>query len=234
MQSQGSAGPSLFRFNRVSMISGAVCLLGTSLTAIAGPDWLESGDAGPTVGTAQVTAGVGQLRTIAGQLSLGVGGGDLEDLYIVSVTDPANFRIDLLNANFDSVLYLFNLTQANEAFGLLANDNSGEGFSPVLTPVATDGTGAQVSSPGIYAIAVCGAGRRPVSINGNIFTFASAVEVSGPDGPGGLNPLSGWQGTGQVGSYVYELEGTGFAIVPAPGAVALSLAGGVIMLRRRR
>lgn len=139
-----------------------------------------------------------------------------------------------MTANFDAQAFLFNVTIPGEAFGLLANDNTALGNLPAFGNVATDGTGAAVNLPGVYALAISGAGRNPVSINGNLFNYANPTEVSGPDGPGGLNPHNGWTGSGPVGSYSIVLGGSEFYDVPSPGVLTVLALAGLCGSRRRR
>lgn len=220
-----------------AIVGGACAVVVCSGSALAGPDWIENGDAGPLIGNAQRTLGSGQLNSISGSLSLGFGlggGNDLEDMYLIQVLDPVNFSMTISGADFDPQIFIFNVTEPGEAFGLLGNLDSTESDIPFLGPQSNDGTGAQISLPGVYAVAISGAGRLPVSLGGEIFDFRSPTEISGPDGPGGLNPHNGWIGDGEVGSYTVEIEGGGFYDVPGPGGLPvlalMALAGG----RRRR
>jgi uncharacterized protein (TIGR03382 family) len=130
---------------------------------------------------------------------------------------------------------VFNITLAGGGLGLLANDNANAGTTdPILTNLSTDGSNAVLDLPGLYAIAVAGAGRSPISNSGLIFDFADPTEISGADGPGGLLRHTGWIGEGAVGDYAVELEGISFAKVPAPGAAAVLGMGALAMQRRRR
>lgn len=217
----------------------AICTLaGVSAPAFAGPDWVELGDAGSGVFTAQVPLrpiGVTRLGTISGRLGNAVIGEDFEDLYYINVLEPLEFTLTTGNADFDPVLYLFSLTVNNELFGRLANDNAnGETNIPMLMSMSNDGTGVVITQPGDYVIAIAGAGRVPVSRTGPIFDIESPTEVSGPDGVGGLNPLEGWTGVGQTGSYRVELTSTDFPATPTPGAAGLMIPAGILLLRRRR
>lgn len=201
--------------------------------AVAGPDWTEEGDAGSFAGDAQIPAGNGQIRSLTGRL--GVRGGiDFEDMYLIGVDDPGQFSLTILNTDFDAVLYMFHFTQAGAALGLLANDNRDEeSILPRLVGMATDGTGVTLDLPGDYLVAVCGAGRRPVSATGAIFSFETSFEVSGADGPGGLNRHIGWEGEGATGDYRIDMTGTVFPRIPAPGTAALLCLGGLLGHRRR-
>lgn len=221
------------------MRSSVVCTLlagiaALSPIALAGPDWIEDGDAGSTLGEAQVVVGVGQLSKIIGSLGSALGDPDYEDMYLIRVISPTTFRFDLSDAGFDTQVWLFNVTQANEAFGLLANDDTVEGPQSVLTNTATDSTGAMLTQPGIYALAISGAGRVPVSRTGLIYHFTNSTEISGPDGPGGLNPHSGWVGEGVTGEYRIDLIGCDFVAVPAPGVGLIAGAALLVGTRRRR
>jgi hypothetical protein len=224
------------------LVKNARLIVALSLSAIpsmalAGPDWVEGGtDAGSTVSAAQVILGTGQLRTLAGSLSEGFGRPDYEDMYLIRITDPAEFSFTLVTAQFNASMYLFNVTQANEAFGLLGNlDSSAEDFRPRLTFAATDGTGASVNNPGVYALVITSNGWRPTSGGGQIFSFGEdAGEISGPDGPGAARPHTGWTGTGTSGIYSVEIEGATFVDVPTPGVASVGLVAIVAAARRRR
>lgn len=210
-------------------------LSGASGVALAGPDWVEQGDAGATFTSAQRILGVGEIHSIAGTLSEGLLDPDFEDVYLLRITQPTAFSFDFRLANFDCQAWLFNVTQANELFGLLANnDVNGNAAWSLIAGPSTDGTLAQVSQPGVYAIAITGAGRVPVSRTGNIFAFETSTEVSGPDGEGGINPLQGWAGDGQTGTYTIMTQGTEFFDVPAPGVAGVLLGGFGLVSRRRR
>ncbi len=208
-------------------------------TALAGPDWLELGDAGSLIPTAQVPVrpvGAPALTSIAGTLSEGFTQPDYEDVYLIRVLTPTLFTVRPAFADFDIVMYIFNITVNGEGYGLLANnDESNTSTLSKITSQSTDGTNVILAFPGDYALAVAGAGRVPVSRTGAIFNLASNTEISGADGPGGLNPLTGWTGVGQTGRYGFTLEATDFPAVPAPSAAIALLAGvGALTNRRRR
>ncbi len=217
----------------VAVAASALILPGEP--AFAGPDWVEHGDAGSTLSTAQQTLGAGPIFSISGSLGGGAGlVGDYEDMFLVRVSDPVSFSMTVTGATFDAQIFVFNVTLAGEAFGLLANDNTISGNQPHVGPLANDGTGAALKFPGVYAIAISGAGRVPVSLNGPIFNFISPTEISGPDGPGGINPHIGWTGEGQTGGYDITVTGVTFYDVPAPGSSTLLLAAAIAAGRRRR
>lgn len=224
----------------------ALPLLLVSAQALAGPDWVEGGDAGSVLLTAQPVVGVGAPIRISGRLSGAASGfadnssnasvlGDYEDMYIIRIEKPGTFSFTVSSSNFDSQLFLFNITLASEAFGLLANQStSTPGIDARITGMATDGTGAMVLNPGTYALAISGMGRNPVSSTGGIFNFATPNEISGPDGPGGLNAHLSWTGVGEVGDYDIDLFGIGYVDVPSPGMAGLLGVSSLAVLRRRR
>jgi hypothetical protein len=217
--------------------TAAAALLFTTGTALAGPDWTEVGDAGSFFGSAQITSGTSaNLTTIYGSLSAGFGAGDYEDMYIIRIIDPANFSMRIDTTDFNAQLFLFNITLPLGAYGLLSNDDrSASDTRPLLGNMATDATGAKVALPGDYAIAVSGFNNDPLSSTGLIFGPATTFEVSGADGPGGLNHHIAWTGSGETGSYTITLTGAGFPEIPAPGAAALLvLSAGGLAARRRR
>lgn len=211
-------------------------------SAIAGPDWIEDGDAGSTLGDAQDATSVGELQTIAGTL----GGVDTEDVYKLVILNGDNiggtvqFGLTLDSGpdqNFNPALWLFD----SEGFGVLGNDDDPilGGPDARLTTPSTDGV-TLLLPPGIYFLAITESGNVPLSFRENlglgdsggtfeeIFSFDSSTEVSGPDGIGADNPLAAWTGgEGTAGGY-------GIDITPTPGSAAVFAFAGVAMSRRRR
>lgn len=219
---------------RSTLLVALTASLAMSSASMAGPDWTEDGDAGSTVQTAQVPLGEGQISSLSGRLGTRGGGDDFEDMYYIGVAQPTSFTLQLTSPNFDAQLFVFHITLAGGALGLLANDNADiETTAPRITPMATDGTGVVLDLPGIYLVAVAGAGRTPVSATGEIFNFETSTEISGADGPGGLNRHIGWVGEGATGDYRIQMDGTIFPDIPAPGSIALLAMGGLAMRRRR-
>ncbi len=218
---------------------GLVAVVGLAAlpaVALAGPDWVEHGDAGSGYTSAQAANGLlGQLTSISGSLNSGFDGPDYEDCYLVRISDPVTFKFQITNAGFAIQLWLFNITLAGQAYGLLANQEGPFENSAILLPASTDGTGVVIDTPGDYMLAITGRGNVPLSRTGAIFNFTAPQEISGADGPGGLNPLTGWSGPGQTGGYSIELTGAAPPNIPAPGSIAMAIAGaGMIVSRRRR
>jgi len=222
-------------------LSAMLALASVSGVALAGPDWIEDGDAGSTLDSAQDATSVGPLQTIAGTL----GNEDKEDIYELVILDGDNVGGSVqfgLNLNttglFNPSLWLFD----SEGFGVLGNDDDpilGGPDSRLIAP-STDGV-TLLLPPGIYFLAITESGNVPLSfreglplgggeggIFEEIFSFASSTEVSGPDGAGADNPLAAWSGgQGTVGGY-------GIDITPTPGSAGLFAIAGIGFTRRRR
>jgi RHS repeat-associated protein len=182
--------------------------------------WVEVGDAGSLPDQAQIAEGGGSLAAISGNL----GPGDLEDMYLILINDPNNFEATTDNlvipggaADFDTQLFLF----TDFGQGLLANDECFFGCPnnhSHLLPNATDGTGQNIPNPGLYFVVITPFDSDPLGFNGvndlPIFNQFNNNEVSGPDGPGGFDPLSAWTGNLQTplntGSYAIALNGAEF------------------------
>ena len=191
-----------------SVVAWLVALSGT--IASAGPDWVETGDAGSSLASAQRPGGTGTLNTITGELA-GSDVVDFEDCYIVRVASTTTFSLQVSNANFNPQIFLFRISVAGGASGLLANDDRAVGNAfPRFTLVSNDDTNVVVTIPGDYMIAVTGFNRDPLTLTGTMFDQINTTEVSGPDGRGGFNELTGWTGNGQSGNYILTLTGAGF------------------------
>jgi hypothetical protein len=220
----------------------AVALFGTlsllAIPALAGPDWIEDGDAGRSIGDAQDTTSVGLISTIAGTL----GGADQEDVYRLLIQDADDIaspvQFGLVNGGdtvFNPALWLFD----SAGFGVLGNDDDPilGGFGARLITPSTDGV-TLLLPPGEYFIAVTESGNVPLSFNPGrgggkgtleeIFFFNDQFEVSGPDGAGAGNPLIEWSGgAGSSGNY-------GVVITPTPTTMAVFSMAGLAIARRRR
>ncbi len=191
--------------------------------AIAGPDILEDdlpgGDAGSIPATAAKLEGVGVLNSVKGELKGGgpgpIGVPDFEDMYQILIAAPENFSAEVVSGPkfpFNTQVWLFDISE----LGLLGNDdNSAGGTGSRIGRIANDGTPVIVSTPGLYYIAVTGFDNDPLSSQGPIFNQADPAEVSGPDGPGGMQPIQEWTGPpADVGDYVILF--TGVELIPPP------------------
>ncbi|MCA9295674.1 MAG: hypothetical protein KC983_04140 [Phycisphaerales bacterium] len=194
------------------VVWSVVCasLLGLSSSTL-GPEWVEDdsgGDAGSVPAVAQPTIAAGPVVRIRGSLQ-GIsglptltGGPDLEDMYIIQIVDPGTFSATTVpefggSAEFDTRLYLFDengnplLGSDDTLIDTVAGTTTSSGST--LMNMATDDTNVVVLDPGIYFIAITVSPRVPRDGNGQpLFMFDSPTEVSGPDGPGGGNPIEEW------------------------------------------
>jgi len=221
-------------------VAAGMLLASGATAAVLGPEWEEcmGPDAGPLPGTAQLVYDAqfdGQfVQTICGRLD-GVGGGasgpgDFQDMYLIYIEVPSLFSVDVQSSDFSLQLSLFD----ELGNGLLSSEESMAG-APFLPNAATDNTGVQITTPGFYFLSVTGRSAEAQSDLGDIFLFQDPFEVSGPDGPGGMLPIAGWDpavGT-EVGDYTLALSGVTYTI-PAPGSIALLSMAGLLGTRRRR
>jgi MYXO-CTERM domain-containing protein len=217
------------------LIAAAAAGLSAPL-AHAGMAWDETinggGDAGSTIGSAQVIT-PGALSSISGV----TGAGDTQDLYVIQITQVSQFSaITDMGTDFDTQLWLFATS------GHLVTGNDDDAASPVTFGSAlfagpnSDATPGLIN-PGTYILAVSGFGTPGNGGGGDprdagnlpLANQATFTEHTGPDGPGGANPLAGWVPGADTGSYVISITG-----VPAPGALALLGIAGLVAGRRRR
>ena len=185
--------------------------------AESGPEWKENGDAGSLPNDAQVTIGNGLITAINGQLTTTARSGvnDFEDMYLIRIIDPMFFRAttdgmdpDLTGAfsDFNSQLWLFrpNPAATDQALGFLGNDDHPDTGNPesLLIPMTDDNT-PNLTEAGLYYIAISREANAlqndPISMSGAIFNLALPTEISGPDGLGGTDNITGW--TGDEGNY---------------------------------
>jgi len=200
----------------MTTLSGTALLTISAGAALAGPDFIETADAGSVACDATPVIGEGPLTGIRGNLDGKGAAGDFEDMYLIRIVAPTAFLASTATslggfADFDTQLWLFSFDPGTVplAFGLLANDEApGEppGVS-TIRPVATDGSGAELVIPGLYFIAVSGFNDDPLSELGPIFNQVERTEISGPDGPGGRFAHEAWTEPGHVGEYRIVLVG---------------------------
>ncbi len=235
--------------------AGFAAVVAITLTATAmasGPKWTEMGDAGDLPPGAQVTMGPGSLMMINGSLGMSPFPGDTDtvDMYLINIvnlmdfrvtTDPADPELDDANAQFDTQLWLFKpIMVGGDALGVMGNDDHFElgGRFSLLLPDTTDGFGDGVDATGLYYLAITRFNHDPFSAGMfDIFDQMNATEISGPDGPGGMMPITGWAGDpgGDFdGDYVIALRGVEMAMLPAPGALGLFMIAAVGARHQRR
>jgi hypothetical protein len=216
---------------KTSALGLAAALIASA--ALAGPVWEEGANTGSDAGShpqdSETTTGDGQVTKIRGNLDGTADGldGDFEDMYLIRICDPgAFFASTVLEqggvTDFDSRLWLFEPGPIEfEAFGRVGNDNApGQPTPASLINGDPDDGSPPLTVPGLYYLAISGSVRNPRSEPGpagEIFLFASPMEVSGPDGPGGDAPIALWETVGPppgVGFYEIALQGVAFGSTP--------------------
>lgn len=163
--------------------------------AIARPDYCEMKDAGQNTGESQQTiGGNGPLEHLHGTLGgPGVAADDFEDMFLINITDPLNFRARIVtgSAGPDALPQLWLFSGPGdpgggvEGLGLLGNNGVGLGFDgALLLNESTDGTMIQITQPGLYHLAISGQ-APPVARAGDDRPAAiRRVRLDGPtDGP---------------------------------------------------
>lgn len=226
--------------------------------ASAGPVWPELGDAGSTPGSAQTIGGSGTLKGIRGQTTASplTGPVDFEDMYLIYIEDPLGFCAKTIILGFDCCKEPYPISQPTnfntqlwifkaDGTGVLGNDDDpGDPPRSLILSAADDGSGETITTAGLYYIAISGGpGNDPLSAGGAIFDQMSATEISGPDGPGGGSPITGWVGGGPGMQYEIALCGASFvdeSTVPTMSEWALIvlaaglMIGGAVVIHRRR
>jgi hypothetical protein len=176
--------------------------------------WFEATDAGDSLKTAQVPVGAGAHTSITGNLrdASGLPDGNDADIYQVCLTGGGTFSATT-NPNTsvpDPQLSLFN----SNGFGVYGNDDK-VGSNQSTLPA---GDALTPSAPGVYYLAISAFDNDAVSTGGEIFDDGlSDPGPSGPTGPGGGSPISGWDGNGNaitVSRYVIVLTGAIFCNPP--------------------
>lgn len=177
----------------------------------------EVGDAGHTLGTAQVLGG--GTTGITGSL-----GGDADIFRFV--WGGGTFYADTLGSAFDTQLFLFDSTGA----GIRANDDGLTGLRSYIDPLLVSGT---------YYLAISGFDNDPVSASGVMFQSSPYGPQYGPLFPG--ESLQSWTGGGGSGSYVINFRSASGDVVqtgqvPEPASVALLGLGlaGLFASRRKQ
>jgi Bacterial pre-peptidase C-terminal domain len=191
----------------------------------AGAVWTEVGDAGELIGTAQDT-GTGVLTSISTDLASST---DV-DLFKFQVVGRGDVTIRTTGTS-DTQLFLFD---ANGR-GIVANDNSSDLNAQITATLST----------GFYYLGFSLFDVEPFADGGPIFPD-QPLGLLGPTGPGGNNPLAGWEQLDQSGDALIATEWVFVAtiialgslarpaIVPEPSAFVLMLAGVAVLAARVR
>ena len=159
-----------------------LCVWGYSSLSAQG--WVETGDAGDTLETAQVLDVDLAIETISGRLEADA------DVYRIVIEDPAAFSAVVESTDpgfdFDTQLFLFD----ENGHGVISNDDSAS--SPVPFGAAIDaGHEAGPTSAGTYYLAVSFFDWDPYSAVGAMFPNVGSG-TQGPTADGGAAPLENW------------------------------------------
>jgi hypothetical protein len=186
-----------------------VALAVASAAGLASPalaqTWTETGDAPELLSGAQFALGTGSMTQISGT----IGAASDTDLYAFEICDFANFSATTVGqTTLDTQLFLFN----SAGLGVTSNDDSQTTNQSTITAL-------NVTSNGLYYLAISAYNRDPVSSGGLIFNPPAFTTEQGPNGPGAASPLSAWSGTTAVtGAYAIALTGSCFVDQSATGA----------------
>ena len=197
----------------ISAVAGA--LLAMVAAATSAIPVAEIGDAGQTIGTAQVVTAVGPVDSISGTF---LSSTDV-DLFRIHIAAPGLFTATASSAPApDGILFLFD----SSGRGVVARDDSvnfGGNYGAL--------TSSFVVLAGDYFLGISLFDNIPSSAGGLIFpdTFLvdSGIEY-GPSGPGGGSALSAWGAgagglSGSASAYTITLRGV--SGVPEPATLAL-------------
>ncbi len=208
-----------------------VSTLKAGTCSIAPNVWNEGdggeGDAGKTIAAANVTAGVGTLTTICGNLSDNSGGAaDMYEIFINGAGFSATTSGRGNNPLNDAALYLFDVN-GNALFA--NNDISGSNTQAEISGVSL--------TPGFYFLAIVPDNQEPM--HNSKLIFGELDGTTGVQTPVINNTsLTGWTNNGDTsGQYVISLTSASFAEAPEPAAMMLVGSGlllGAGLLRRRR
>ena len=213
------------RFNRLLGIATAMLTGFGAIPAVAddnfGPDWVEDGDAGNTLESAQrVKGNSSSVNTLNGATGGGGGfnrgsGGDFQDIYLVYIADPDQFTASTVgpegDANFDTRMWLFRY----DGPGVLAADDASDADNRTFLR-GFDLPDQEIFKPGVYGLAIGGTPNIPVNLFGNpMFPPAAPGQTVGPSQKGALSPLGDWNPLeGTTGSY--RIAMTGVRFIPLP------------------
>jgi hypothetical protein len=203
----------------------ALALVSTPVSAVP---WIEVGDAGETIATAQGTSE--PVTSISGSLFANPNGPsaiDYVDIYQISVGAPIYLTISTgtgsaMDALNDPVLFLF----GQDGRAIVMNDDDGaNGSQASISPIDAS------NPPGIYYIAIAFAGLEPLNLSGQ-----SLFDAFGSFGVLSSDPLDSWLGAPLStnfdipGAYTLSLN-----TVPVSSGLLLLMPGllGLAAIRRK-
>lgn len=195
----------------------------------ASPIHTETGDAGQTIGTAQLADGggtPGPITSIVGSL----GNGNDVDIYKIYIANPASFSAFVqATADLpDPQLFLFR----PDGTGVYANDDTSD-----LSALLPAGDPNSPTTAGYYYLAITSYDNDPQdSIPTLIFNSVPFTGVFGPTNPAAV--LAGFSGGGYDDGGAYTIVLTGVTHLPEPLSVFVlgiaGLAGAGYAWRKRR
>jgi hypothetical protein len=166
------------------------------------------GDAGDLPATAQLVTLPDQTPCQSPVTRVrGDNGADDVDMYVICITDPANFVASTVGTtSWDTQLWLFRC----DGTGVVHNDDNPDATTGLQSRI--DNRTNCIQQGGIYLLAISRYNRDAVDANDNLLWNSSPFrEVRCPDGPGAANPIAGWTGTTSAGGgYVISLQGAYF------------------------
>jgi hypothetical protein len=186
-----------------------------SITAEAGTPfdgWDETANGGGDAGDLPATA---QLVTLPDQTPCrspvtrirGDNGADDVDMYVICITDPANFVASTVGTTtWDTQLWLFRC----DGTGVVHNDDNPDTGGGTQSRI--DNRANCIQQGGIYLLAISRWNRDAVDAqNQLLWNNTPFGTVRCPDGPGAANPIAGWTGgTTAGGRYIISLQGAYF------------------------
>ena len=219
-------------FNRRFHCSLAIAILSVcALESARSQTYVELGDAGASLGSAQSTGAISGagLTGISGTI---LGGSD-GDFFYITINNPAAFSATTVGGStLDTLLYLFTLS----GNPILLNDDApgGSGVQSTLPAGMFSSLAA-----GTYILGISLSGAEPIN-SGNQTLFADALFSTDVRGPraGALGPVTGVLPAtfAETGPYIISLTGAQTSAVPEPTTLTLVAGFGVgtlLLLRRR-
>jgi hypothetical protein len=181
-----------------SLLVVAMLFLILSPTKADAAAWYESGDAGDSIATANMTAGTGNMHQIIGNITMVP---DNVDMYCVSIPFLAGFSAHIsCELTTERDLWLFD----SNGYGVSLNDGCTANWTFI--------SGTFGSGDGQYYLAISCTDDEALSSSGTIWDPASASGQRAPDGPGAADPLIGWSTFNlmAVDPYLITIEGGEF------------------------
>jgi hypothetical protein len=166
------------------------------------------GDAGDLPATAQLVTLPDQTPCQSPVTRVrGDNGTDDVDMYVICITDPANFVASTVGTTgWDTQLWLFRC----DGTGVVHNDDNPDATTGLQSRI--DNRTNCIQQGGIYLLAISRWNRDAVDATGNrLWNDSPSRSLRCADGPGAANPVAGWTGTTPAGGrYVISLQGAHF------------------------